>query len=1640
MPSFRVAAIVVLAVAGAAFPAVGAPPQEDDSVFLDVEKKEFLDRFARFRAAGDWKALFDAYASALAKKSQKLVQPDPKTPSWTSLVDWLNREFAALPPDALAYYRGQYDGLAKLEYAKAREARDRAGAEKVVDTWFYSSVTDEALDWLGNSYFEEGRFPEAVYHWRRLLENYPDSEVPAALTAARLAAAAEAWGNPILLDAVRELVKRKSIAGDLLAGGVRTPLADWLASVKVEPPPEPAPLIRPPSVPDPSERHKRRVSAVRNDVKRWSYDLAKDVKVTAGPGRGGAARELFPAGEFPFVPAFTRLNGRPYVVFTNGARVVSIDPSKVGTNPSREREGMYWRYPDGDPIKVNLPANPWGNQIGGGLPQIGVAIDGEWAYATLFSEKRPPAQVNPNLPDIFVGTAQLACLHVRTGRVLWTTDAEELLALYRKLEFWEKNFSFSGPPLVRGDRLYLGICTSPMGEMESRVLCVDRRTGRPLWDRFICSVSTPNRMMFGGTMRTTPALTAISEDRGLLYVQTNLGVVASLDAMTGQVGWLTRYPRLPSNNRGDGASGGLVRPGNSPLLWDRRLWVLPSDANEMISFDLATGTLRPLPAIKGLDGQEWRKVRFLVGIIQGWMVLGSEAESLILQFEGGRAGKGIRAFKLPRTQGANCGKGAVDGETIYLPTGPASADAQVESSPFGKLAIFGGVGSWKLVDASGWKEPGESGNLLVAGDYLVVAASKLMIYTDVDTIRSEFARRLGQDPPSPQAWLEHGDLMNKNGRLVEAAESYLTFVNAAENDPAFEPRVRDVKTRLHANFIARGREAAAFSEGRRLGEAVEFFTLARGFSWNDDTFGEAARRLAESLERLSEKEEGAAEKAEYARRAVEEYQALILRSPDGAFKPEGSEVVRKTWKYASSRIEALVRTHGPGVYAAIERRAGAELAKAADPAAFRGVIDRYPDSRAASEAVSRLAAHHAAEQRWDRVLSVLREQRDRFPSTWTPALQAAVYEALLRRRDPERLLAELQRTSGLFAGKRAPWEGRELAWEDLVAKATAAAEGSRPAAPPGPSVPPKVGARIEGEPGDLGPKPVAGAIPTDLAPVDAFGSAPAELGPDVEVFARGSQVELWNVRENRRIWAARHPGGWIGATWTEPKEGPGVRILEVQPESPAAKGGLAKDDLVLTINGTLVSAASFDLLAMKGGKFSFTGRRQGDPLEGSVEPAAWPAAARGAVVGAAWTRDYRLAVAWEDVVASLDPATGAVSWTYSGLRDRFTVHRFHAADGRLLLHENAPADRGRGLGRVLDEAARATLPATDCFGRVLCLDDASGELAWARQFPIDGANSRELHQVIFHAPYHGRAVAVVSTAFQSGTKSSELWLFSLADGGDVRKRVFLGAQVAALHVEEASGVLWFVDASGSQSKVLRNLLLVPDAPATYKAFEARLDPKLLEAGPSCLLLDATPDHVVVAAATDPNQPQNPMRLALFSTRDSAQVVTLLAADEFAKDRAVPPVQRSEFRHARGLVHVGPDGLVLLYNEPRSKGVLPPPERRAFLTALKPVDGKFQVAWDAVVPTVKTLLDRGPLMEIHPLRDGWLVANPHALAPGAVAEVSAAVVLSRQGGGYVERVATDLVPRADAKGQALPAVLRRPGRFLLSVKGGVEVWE
>lgn len=1569
------------------------PPQEtqDEQVYTDDIHKDFVEKIRKAIDERKWPQLFARYEEAQRKYSQKLIAHPERPELRISLPEWLLLKFSDLPAEALEHYRTENDTRARLAFDKAVEDGDPAILQKTLWTYFFASSTDEVLDRLGQQHFDRGRFDHAIVYWNWLLRYYPDSGIPKPVTAARIAVACRLAGARSTFEELKAHLRKARIDGDVVVGRETQRLSAFLAGIAIEvPEPGATASLKTPAIPEPEDRHRRRIVGVRNDIRRWVYDFAADKGETGGksePTERTVSRRVrwdvqaaAVVPDFPYLPAYARIGTSEYIVATNGLRVIAVNPG--GLKGESVVAGVYWKYPENGPVQHLPVTSSYSGYYFFSLPHIGVTIDGEHAFATLYSD-RPRRDTNPQTMDLFDGPTRLVCFHIPSGRVVWDTDRLE--AQFRAFDFVDRNFAFSAPPLVKGGLVYAGLCTSPVGEEESRLLCLDRATGRPLWCTSISSVTGGARnLMYGSGQKIPVHLTLLTEEAGVVYAQTSLGTVAAIDAVTGSIRWLALYKRVARRPQYNQQEPLTLRPPNPPRLYRGTLYVLPQDAYELMAFDAVTGARVELPPAKVHDRDvQWRSVSHLLGIVKGWMILGG-AETYVVRMHD------YKAFTLPLVNTSRSGLGTLVGETAYFPAWSESG---------GELAIYHGAGSWMQLAQAKWKGKDECGNLLVAGEFLVVHSNRLIVYTDTERVRQEYILRVNQTPPDLETLLEYGGIMRENDKLEDAAEAYLDFVRGAEGDPKWEKKVREVRVELYEIFTRRGEEAAKSDDGDGPRRALQFHQKARDFSYDPATWADSTRRVARAHEKLSQWKE-----------AVAEYQSLLRRAKDRTVREEGSSTVETVWLHARRKIAEIMAIESES-YAAVEKEAAEQLRKIreGDVEALRELRELYPNSKSARDAWKRMYEEYLKRGLWDKVRALLEEFKSWYGSESGFEHRMRVLELLDRIGDTDRIVRELRLLAKEHPKQRiSSSEERETVAEYVERRLREFEKRTRLDGTPVREPLAKIG-EFEAAVAGQGPR----GLPVGTVPLRPLGIVPPDFPSRYELFSRGSSIELWDLGARRRLWARPHPGGYVGIVYQAPKElgAQGVAVVEVIPGSPAARAGFKAGDVILEIGGSPVTAESFGR-DLRGPRVGVAFVREGRRFHADCEVESWPVSVRPSIVGAAFTRDYELAVAWEDGVGAIELASGRLLWFFQGIRDRFHVSALHATDGRLLVSETYRADRGRPMRvRAGPSDRRPMFEAEDAHHRLICLDDFTGRVAWIRAFEI-APNGQGARAMTPHVAYFSERVAVVESGNRGVSADVLLSVVGVEDGqlAGGGKPVSLGGAVPAIAVDLESEVLYYVDVRDGSNRVLRSVALDPARPC--KPLEIALNAKYVEPATTVLQLLFDSGRLFVASSAA----DGASRIWVLDARDGRELYAIALPEE----RSIPPI-------AGGCAHVE-DGVLYVYNVQRmmqSGGTLPP----GFLTAYRGA----QILWDAVAPSLPRDHRTRPRIEAG-MKDLVALYAARGGAPRESGESPIAALYSARNGGYLRMLFPDLSPLPEID----PLVFRR-GRLYVNSRGGLQIY-
>jgi hypothetical protein len=196
------------------------------------------------------------------------------------------------------------------------------------------------------------------------------------------------------------------------------------------------------------------------------------------------------------------------------------------------------------------------------LGPLGAHWDGERVYATRFGAGRR-ASVLKSIAD---------------GRELWSIDEPA----------WRKALGVKGEPVISTpvrcrDVVCVAVNVRDAGETDAAFVAgVDPVGGTVRWARRL------------GSAWSAGAAPSLAAHGGQLVVSTNLGMLASVDPLRGDVAWIAEYPRLEVNKAWRFVPPGVRRANSPPVVWQGAAWAVPNDARGLVGVDLATGAARPV--------------------------------------------------------------------------------------------------------------------------------------------------------------------------------------------------------------------------------------------------------------------------------------------------------------------------------------------------------------------------------------------------------------------------------------------------------------------------------------------------------------------------------------------------------------------------------------------------------------------------------------------------------------------------------------------------------------------------------------------------------------------------------------------------------------------------------------------------------------------------------------------------------------------------------------------------------------------------------------------------------------------------------------------------------------------------------------
>ena len=537
---------------------------------------------------------------------------------------------AGLPPEARILYRDRVDAAAQDWYRSLQNVVDPTAEDSSqLDQFFCSRYGDDALLLLGDRALERGHFDQAREYWQRIDESltatggaslwhayqgataervvkeltdkrkeksppnyvlvYPDSDLDLAAIRARLVLASIFQGDLTRarweLNVFEQLhpESRGALAGrdnvyadtleQLYKQRVDTPETTQGAFVKQNEWPTFA------GSPTRNRLFWRTIDFT--PVSRWELTFARVMPAVELPNPD--ARDEKPQRQQPV--EFDRHQGdlyfyplvvRNWALLNNSSQIFALN-LRDG-KPAFEGSQFGQIYPRGDLVSREVKRDARNRLAADPLlpPQ----------YSMTFFKGRLLARMGTQLTSRAVGFDagyagnRITCINLdREGALEWNFPSKE-----EEGEFDRDKWSFEGSPLADSNGVYVVMRRGAM-QAVCFVACLDLQTGKLRWRQKVCQSNTPAR---GVRNEITHSLLTLAE--GALYLNTNLGAIASLRTEDGQLRWAYRYGRL-SSDVGKNLPSHFGRTLN-PCVYARGIVIAaPRDSPALFALDANNGRL-----------------------------------------------------------------------------------------------------------------------------------------------------------------------------------------------------------------------------------------------------------------------------------------------------------------------------------------------------------------------------------------------------------------------------------------------------------------------------------------------------------------------------------------------------------------------------------------------------------------------------------------------------------------------------------------------------------------------------------------------------------------------------------------------------------------------------------------------------------------------------------------------------------------------------------------------------------------------------------------------------------------------------------------------------------------------------------------
>jgi hypothetical protein len=565
-----------------------------------------LEQARTLAADKNWDEAVDIWRELAADGTERLV--DLGDGRFVTLRTYCHLQIASLPAEGLAVYRQRVDTLAEQWYRDGISGRDHRLLSRVVDELFCSTCGDDALLALGELALERADYlttrrrweqispllrdplgrpvwialrgidldrhwPQVERRWKERASHaqwlaYPDTTIGLADVRARLVLTSIRAGDLVRAALELEMFRRLHSEARGRLGGQEGPyvaaLERLLATAGQWPgeardtswPTFAGSPTRSPSIP--------KLGPITGPA--WEKPIELDPNrfwadaqvARLAPFRGRIVDEPMPASDGALACFPATVGG--LVLFCDATQFYAADLATG--RPAITADGVLYRRP---PQRVPAAG------IAHGIPRHTLTVADNVAYGrvgrvstTLLDER-----------DLSPGDQIVGVDLQRDGLLTFSATPDDGM------------WSFDGAPLSDGRHVFVAMRRSEIAP-HAYVACFDATTGGQLWRTAIGAADTPAAVRGG---EITHNLLTLVGDR--IYFNSNLGLVAALDAESGEVCWLRQYERRSAQPSGPAPAGSLHFDRDpAPCLYhDGLIVAAPSDTQNIFAIDADTGRM-----------------------------------------------------------------------------------------------------------------------------------------------------------------------------------------------------------------------------------------------------------------------------------------------------------------------------------------------------------------------------------------------------------------------------------------------------------------------------------------------------------------------------------------------------------------------------------------------------------------------------------------------------------------------------------------------------------------------------------------------------------------------------------------------------------------------------------------------------------------------------------------------------------------------------------------------------------------------------------------------------------------------------------------------------------------------------------------